>query len=401
MSHLPAELLLRWRARSASATEILAATDHLETCADCRDALSGPGGTEAFADALDFTLERERAEPFHPTPAQLESWVDGRSESSETELIESHAAVCERCRATAEDLRHFSRSLLAGRPRSRRSWASLAAAGLVLAFGAALWQRGATAPAGPERALSGSGSTSLSSPPPPPERPLLRDGDLRIDADGTVSGLPERWRSETLALLDRPELPTPALARDLLRSAGRIRGGETDGADAARGVVEPVSRVVLDSRPEFRWQGSAAVAYRVEVFGPGFVPVATSPPTAAQTWRTEQPLPRGVLLTWKVTAIDAAGGESMFPRPPAPPAVFRIASAEAVEEIEAARATRSRLLVGMALWRAGLLEDAADELVLLGSENPEFEPARALAIASRQGVAELASLRPPLPSVRR
>jgi hypothetical protein len=383
MKHLDSERIQLWRSRKLEVAEILAVADHVEACAACREALSGREGEEEFVKALDLALERQRSAPYHPTAAQLESWVDGRSDPFDRELVESHAAVCARCRETAEDLRRFSSTGLAARPRPRRAWVGLAAAGLLLFVAAMLW-RGDVRDPSPARLTHPAVEAADRVVEPPP--PLLRDGDLRVEGNGTVAGLPQRWKAEVLTLLARPELTTPAVALDLRRSFGQFRdeGDEHEGAVAL--VEGPVSRVVLDSRPRFRWRGPAtAVAYRVEVFGPRFVPVATSALLKENGWSPERELPRGALLTWKVVAIDADGTESMFPRPPAPPAVFRIASEESVAEIAAARATGSRLLAGVALWRAGMLREAADELALLAAENPAFAPARALARESRRG----------------
>jgi hypothetical protein len=80
-------------------------------------------------------------------------------------------------------------------------------------------------------------------------------------------------------------------------------------------------------------------------------------------WRPRSALPRGRLLTWQVEATIGERIETL-PRPPVPPAVFRIAQEKDLHDIARARAAHPRdpLLLGILYARAGMLDEAAASL---------------------------------------
>ena len=136
--------------------------------------------------------------------------------------------------------------------------------------------------------------------------------------------------------------------------------------------------MVESNRPAFRWRALAgAGGYTVKVFNQDFSVVAQSPTITTNTWRPMQPLPRGVVYSWQVTAIKD-GQEVKAPRPPAPQAKFKVLDAGTVAELQAARQqqTVSHLALGVLYARAGMLEQAERELNALLGANPESEVAR-------------------------
>jgi hypothetical protein len=147
--------------------------------------------------------------------------------------------------------------------------------------------------------------------------------------------------------------------------------------------------VALADRPASRWRGPDAASYRVDVFGPGYVRVASSGVVRAQRWLPTAPLPRGELLTWKLTVTEAGGEPTIYPAVPAPPAVFQIAGVSEARAVEDARATGSHLPTGLAPWQAGAVGEAARELAALAAANPSSELARRLADSSARGAAAL------------
>lgn len=379
MKHLTPDLIQRWRFRRASPQEILAITEHLAMCETCRGAVAGDRSAAAIAEAIDHQLERDRAELTHLGAEVIERWVDGTADAVDRELVESHFAICRACRQEAEDLARFAAPLMRTERPARRAWwlGLAAAAALVLAVGTVVWWRDSP----PESALvpvlpaQPSGPEAIAAPA---SALVLSDGNLRVFADGAIEGVPDSWRAEVSALLARPELVPPAVALAVAHVGAMERG---DGAEPALAVtiLEPTARVVLDPRPTFRWQGPAPASYLIEVYDSQFNAVAASQPMNGFKWQPEQPLPRGDVLTWKVTMISSNGDETFYPTPPMPPAAFAIVSEESSRTIEAARTTGSRLLTGLALWRAGVLDAAAAEFGALRAANPDSELARRLA----------------------
>jgi hypothetical protein len=211
---------------------------------------------------------------------------------------------------------------------------------------------------------------------------------LRVDAAGAIAGVDRRWWPQVEAALHTPSLALPTAALALARGPEHQRA--ESGSLAAVHLVEPLSRVVLGDRPTFRWRGPADRIYRVEVYDAHFAPVAASGALRANVWVPALALPRGELLSWRVTAA-VGGEETAYPAAPEIPATFRVASADAAAEVSAARATGSHLVAGVALWRAGLLEEAAAELAALEKANPRASLARELASSSARGARRLGS----------
>ena len=142
-------------------------------------------------------------------------------------------------------------------------------------------------------------------------------------------------------------------------------------------VSEPAGRIILSDRPTFRWSRlSSATGYVVEVYDEKFNSVITSPVLTAVNW-TSPPLTRGQLYSWQVKAISE-GQEFLAPRPPAQQAKFRI-----LDQVKAAEISRvrrdypsSHLLLGLVYARAGLLDEAEQELSALQKANPDVAVVR-------------------------
>jgi hypothetical protein len=96
----------------------------------------------------------------------------------------------------------------------------------------------------------------------------------------------------------------------------------------------------------------------VEIFDERMQLIAESPALSAHEWRPADPLPRERLLMWEVR-LDAHGESRIAPRPPDPPARFRIASREA---IEAARATEFAFEAALIYAREGMLDEARTKM---------------------------------------
>jgi hypothetical protein len=381
-------LLERWRSRSLTAPEILAVSRHLAECPRCRAELAASASPTGVARALDRLLAEERDVPAHLTADELAGWVDHTLDAVAAELVVSHLEVCPLCRSEADELAAFARTGEAARPPARRrTWAALAASLAVVSVSAWLALRYAAPPPAGRPAAP----TPVSREGPavaPAAEALLRDGPLLVDATGSIAGVDRRWWPQVEGALRAPDLTLPAAALALARGPERQRA--ESGAPPAVRLAEPLSRVVLADRPTFRWRGPADWVYRVEIYDERFAQVAASGTLRATSWTPALPLPRGELLSWKVAAAGG-GEETSYPTAPEIPAAFRIATAETASEVSAARATASHLLVGLALWRAGLVEEAAAELAALEAANPDAGIAHQLAASSARGARRLRS----------
>jgi hypothetical protein len=195
----------------------------------------------------------------------------------------------------------------------------------------------------------------------------LRDGrrTITLDASGTVSGVPEEARARVATLLRMPKLTIASVA-DL---AAPIAGDALRGSDVRQtlAVRSPRAIVVLDDRPEFRWQGAAGARFQVTVTDLSLNVIDASGPLDTMRWTPPRPLPRGATLLWQVRSTGSE--QAIAPAPPAPPARFRIVDAAGVARIEEARRLDSHLLLAAAYGEAGMREEAKGELQLLASEN--------------------------------
>jgi len=320
--HLDADVAARWRARRLSPPELLAAADHLERCAECRARVAQHQPEEVAAD-----LQRQLVVPSPALP--------------------------------------------------RPVWMLATAAALALAVlgGFAIWRQ----------LHAGNASARAAAAPP---SLAFRDGAGRVtlDARGGVQGIPAAWQPQVAAALRQPELVTPPAARALMPLSEAQRGAHIATATAV--VLEsPRARVVLTPRPTFRWRPmrGGVERWRVDVYDPTFATVATSGAIEGSSWTPQQPLPRATTLTWTVTALDGAG-ETAYPQLPDPPAQLVVAPAEVVAQVEAARASGSRLVLALALWHAGALDEAVAELRALEAQNPDVPVLARLAASGERAL---------------
>jgi hypothetical protein len=96
-------------------------------------------------------------------------------------------------------------------------------------------------------------------------------------------------------------------------------------------------------------------------------------------------LPRGVTLSWQVTATTDQGAVQA-PVPPAPEARFRVADTRTVASLDEARrvAGGSHLLLAIAYSGAGIVEAMNAELDALARENPDSPDVAALVASLRR-----------------
>jgi hypothetical protein len=321
-SHLTDEQIARYRGRTLAPADLLDAGDHLAGCDTCRDRLAQNCDVSGNAARLRLNLTT------HLEYDATVACAEGRGTPEDLQ----HVAECELCAAEVADLRTFQDELrkppaIVEMPKRRpwqripRKWLAAAAVVAVASeLGFWSWLNQLTHPALPASTLT----AGLQAAVPPFERaPVL---DRLISHPGTLLGT------------------APAAAQFEL--------------------IGPMATAVTADRPVFRWKplGTAAT-YVVSVFDENFQKVAESPATPATAWQPEQPLPRGIVLNWQVTA-HADGKSIHAPMPPAPEARLEVVTDSAAAEIETTRRVNpaAHLQIASLLAKAGALDEAEAEL---------------------------------------
>jgi hypothetical protein len=172
---------------------------------------------------------------------------------------------------------------------------------------------------------------------------------------------PGEQQTLNLALADHQLERAPILDR-LITRKGTLLGPESEAKHFD--LAGPLGTAIETDKPVFRWKPLAgATSYVVAIFDENFDQVATSPAVSTLEWQPAQPLPRGRVLNWQVTA--RIGGETVHsPIPPAPEAHFSIVPAETEAQIDGARRAHpgNHLLLAAMYAKAGALDDAEREL---------------------------------------
>ena len=122
-----------------------------------------------------------------------------------------------------------------------------------------------------------------------------------------------------------------------------------------------------------------ATGYVVDVYDDKLTRIITSSQLIDTSWTAPQSLKRGGIYSWQVTA-SKGGEEIISPRPPAPPAKFRILDQTLANEIVQARRAyaSSYLTLALIYTQAGLLDEAEQEFRALQRANPNSTISRRL-----------------------
>jgi hypothetical protein len=258
--------------------------------------------------------------------------------------VAQHLKECDMCRAEVDDLTQF-RAELKSAPRApiqmparRIPWRLATAAAVLLAAALTVWYV-RQAPAPPP------GKAAIPRPMAPAEPPLS------VEQNEALQLALATRRLERAPILDR----LISKREVLLGSSTETKGFELEG---------PMGTTVLAGRPIFKWKpASGATRYVVAVFNENFDKVVESPVVTGTEWQPDQPLARGRIYNWQVTAT-IAGKTVHAPTPPAPEARFLVVDQETADRIEAARRDHPAIHVMLAALyaKAGDVEDAGKEL---------------------------------------
>jgi len=365
---------------------------HLLECQVCRQQLDANPRFASKAATLRRAIEDGDE---HPEFEALAAFVDGTLDQVARGRVNRHVAECETC---AEDVADLSRLRIevtrperevvtrepirldrAKRPAEGRTirdhWPSLlaAAAAIVVVAGAVAWWR-TQAPGN----VASPSTAAVAPTPSRPERFAINDGATRISVgvDGSISGLDRLASADAAAVADTLRRGRLTIADNL--AALRPRASQLMGASssaAAFSLVRPVGTAVESQAPEFAWTSAPdATGYRVSVFDTSLNRVAESGLVTATRWTPSTPLARNRVYVWQVRA-ETAGGPVLAPGPERPEARFRLLDSDTAAMIRDARqrAGDSHLARAVIAARAGLVDDAANELQTLLDANPRSQ----------------------------
>jgi anti-sigma factor RsiW len=396
--HLSDENIEAYRGRRLPAAELLSASSHLAACEACRVRVSSPKELHRGFEAIRAVLDAE-ANTAHLTYDEIARYVDGQLPTEDGARVELHARECPPCADDIEGIQAL-RIELDAPPAKQRPWGRLAdlwrtglnwKGSLVLAgaAGCALLVVLVVRGPGPRGGASAGVSTGASTSAPEPRQPAqtatvnsIRDGKrlISIAAGGVITGLDGLSDSDRAALervLAAKRVDAPASIAGLARGAGVLLGSQ---AQAPRAVLlGPVGRVVETDRPVLRWKPVAGARFLVSVFDSRYNEMASSGWIPEAEWRVPRALGRGVVYSWQLN-VRQNGAEFTVPAPPAPEARFRILSAAEEADLIRVRGTSgdSHLVLGLQYARAGLLDEAGQELRTLREQNPGSETVAAL-----------------------
>lgn len=334
-SHPSAEALARFRRGELDPPEMLAVDEHLAACDECDAALSSRDVEEKWHEALAGA---------HLTYGDMERWLDGRASEDEKAELEAHVAACEMCNDEFHDLRSVTRP-----PRERR-WIPYAIAASIAGIAILLLLLR------PEPAPTA--TPVVRRMPVPPETqttPVKPRPDTFAEA---LQHIDPSLRTVAVSLM-AGALPSEPLLHSLRAGGGRERSIQPSSGELA--VLSPVGVVLGDDRPLFRWSGTPP--FTVEIFDDRMQLVAATKRIDDTEWKATSALPRGKTLMWQVRR-DRDGSSEIAPRPPEPPARFRIVTTGAQHAIEAAS---SPLEAALLYAREGMVDEARAKMRQAGA----------------------------------
>ena len=417
MEHLTQKQIEDYSQNRLGATELLAASDHLDECEACRARVeAGLNVDAAFFALRDEAFAEDGHATAHLTSEQTAEYVDKNLSGDELQFATDHLRSCEQCAYAVEDLRAFRNEIApsldreygppqAESPVAKESWlAKLFGVSPVPAFGGAAlavlllafigwiaWrtpkeEKREVVVVVPTPSVQPSPSVAPSvevQPEAPPVVAQLNDGAgvVSLDREGKLSGadnLPPAYQELVRKALTTQRVERSSQLQGLTRPPSSLMGGNEPGREFS--ILAPAGVVLMSDRPAFRWSKfEGASAYVVEVYNEQFERVMTSPELTTVSWIATQSLPRGRVYSWQVKAVKD-GQEVTVPRPPVPQAKFRVIDQGRMNEIARAKGAygSSHLTLALLYAEAGLLNEAEQELRLLQKANPQSEIVRKL-----------------------
>jgi hypothetical protein len=395
-SHLDDETVRRFRSLILGPDELIEASRHLQSCADCRGRLKSK---VAFAAATRSLLRRLSAEEsaaggHFDFDSTLMGYVEGSLSPDEREVADRHLADCSICRREVDDLAAFRHALdtspnssqISNVVRSRSFGQSQSPARwLVAAAVVAACVVGVMFLRWPQRPIAA---------PHPSARPhaevpktlvaAVHDttGVVGIDVSGRLYGtdVSAPWSTLVAAALRNPDLSTPPELAALAFPATQLRGASPQ---AVVSLIDPVGVVVTTAQPVLRWRSTLTDAtYRLALFDADMRPVAHAA-VRTTSWRPGAPLAAGRAYVWQVSTV-VKGEPVVAPGPDEPQARFSILRPDIADAIAVARRRgEGHLVLGVLLQAGGAVDDARREFRALVDANPESQIARRLLVSAQ------------------
>ena len=318
---------------------LLEADDHVAACPACRDRLAARRDPTTAARALRGAATGD----LHATDEDIQAYVTGVLGPDDRMRLDEHAAGCPTCARQMDELRAWVKTPA---PPSAASvmWKYALAAAAVFAVSITLgyWQAMRHAePAGLR------GLATLAPDVQAPVRAAIAAGDVALPADvAALAGSRE-------TLMGRPTA-------------------------APFYLLTPVATAIIQDRPTLAWEPLPdADGYDVALFDDLGRPVGRPLDVRGPAVVLVDPLPRGRVYTWQVTARRGADRITV-PAAPEPPARFKVldrAAADALLDVERAHPD-SHVLLGVLALQAGVLEDARRHLRAVPADDPQAALAR-------------------------
>jgi len=407
--HPSRQQLARYQQRALPPDLFLSIHRHLSLCTECLEQCDAAGRLrEDYAILLAAVSPDPSEAAYHPTNAELAGYVQKNLDSVTNESVASHLEVCDECTQELATLNapHLSKapaSTLAAVPTaslpllparmsflSSISWPLRVAAVVLIMLGALAailffmrMRLQQPPPAGIESAnknvpssspgiLTNQNATTVGenqSGKPVKNDSLAVAGKHSRNPEAEIPGqLSPELRRAILSALTTQTLEKPRVLADLTGTNGNLLSETVEGQPFH--LIGPVTRVVQERRPTFRWRALAgATGYEVTIADEKLDEVATSPTLTNTEWRSGITLQPGTTYSWQVTAFKD-GQRITSPRLPAPQAKFRILDGKHIEELKRLKRALPgyHLGLGVLYTQAGLLEDAEREFEALSRD---------------------------------
>lgn len=388
-SHLSEEQIAHYRGRRLAPEELLSVDDHISQCADCRHRIASAADLQTALQnklAVDAAYLRPKTE--HLSYEQMEAYVDGKISKADQASLRVHLQYCKTCSEELRDLNTFKAELTSSNEFGRQaSWARFAVrwfrvprvafalgacAIIAVAISVGIWRKGS-----PNRG-------------PSPETANTHPAGNGQLANPSLAGIEELAPDEQASIAEavsNERIKIPEALREL-KPAGtqEVLLGQAEETVRFK-VVTPISEVVANDRPLFRWQPLAgARSYSAAVFDVKLNEVQSSPALHATQWTPDRPLKRGQAYLWQVTAQLSEGNPVTAPSPPSPEAKFRVLDQKKADEIAHFQEANpeSHLVLGILYAQAGLLEPGEHELEQLPKSDPNYGLAQNLLKSIRE-----------------
>ncbi len=107
--HVTTEQIGQYRSKLMPPGDLLAFDRHVAQCGECRGQLAASGSVRALLSGLESAANA----PEHLAYDQMANYVDGKSDDTGREIVESHVELCERCAMELGDLAAFAETFSA------------------------------------------------------------------------------------------------------------------------------------------------------------------------------------------------------------------------------------------------------------------------------------------------